>query len=497
MSEKVKIPINDIYIPALKCEDRYLYMFGGWGSGKSYSGVFKKLYRLHTERNHKFLFVRKVKQTLKESLFDLVEHYITNVFKTRHLFEINKTDKSFYLPRTGGKIIMTGMDTPEKIKSVSNITGILVEEITELSEEDFEELDRRLRGELPNYKQIIGMFNPVSNKHWLKPVVEPENVDFEYPDPNTDRVWRFGEINEKGQRIFTTVYNTTYEHNHFIDDDYETLLIKQGKKNPDNYEVGIRGRWGDLTPNNPAWWGFEHGMMKSTAIFNPFEPVYLIYDQNILPFVSCLCIQVKRLGQLIVKGKKVEHYRFTIYDEVASKPPFNTMVGNTKIFKERYPLDEFYSTLRIAGDSSLRAGSTLAKSGVTGLSQIQDELSEYLGNNPVIKPKGGNPPVAMTLEFCNNLISGEVAGGLKVDFEIHPKCTETLSDLKYQKIGADGKPIKEIHVDKAKGERWEKNGHFSDNIRYGFFSIFNTHWLASLGKQKKKRKKKSSFGGSW
>ena len=79
----------------------------------------------------------------------------------------NKTDMSFMFSN-GNEILTTGLDDPEKIKSIYNITSIWIEEATELEKGDFDQLDLRLRNDSDNYKQIILSFNPVSETHWIK-----------------------------------------------------------------------------------------------------------------------------------------------------------------------------------------------------------------------------------------------------------------------------------------------------------------------------------------
>jgi phage terminase large subunit len=67
---------------------------------------------------------------------------------------------------SGSDIIFRGMDDPEKIKSISQPTRVWVEEATEISPEDFNQLDLRLRGKNKDL-QISLSFNPVSDQHFL------------------------------------------------------------------------------------------------------------------------------------------------------------------------------------------------------------------------------------------------------------------------------------------------------------------------------------------
>ena len=173
-----------------------------------------------TETNHKFLIVRKVARTLRESVFALFKETIHNL-ELESDFKINETNMSIeYI--NGNKIVMFGMDNPEKIKSIAGISGIWIEEATELKEEDFDQLDLRLRGETKNYKQIIITFNPVSSKHWIKK--------------------KFFDFTPKG----TFILKSTYLDNPFIDDEYRAVMERLKRDNIDYYKVYALGEWGTL-----------------------------------------------------------------------------------------------------------------------------------------------------------------------------------------------------------------------------------------------------------
>ena len=66
------------------------------------------------------------------------------------------------------EILFAGLDDVEKLKSIHDITGIWIEEASEIEERDFDQLDIRLRGESRYYQQIILTFNPITITHWLK-----------------------------------------------------------------------------------------------------------------------------------------------------------------------------------------------------------------------------------------------------------------------------------------------------------------------------------------
>ena len=103
----------------------------------------------------------------------------------------------------GNSVIFKGLDDTEKLKSVTfpkgELTDIWVEEASEMREEDFNQLDVRLRGK-GTHKQMVLTFNPVSVLHWLK------RRFFDRQDPRA------------------LVVKSTYKDNCFLDEDYKAHL---------------------------------------------------------------------------------------------------------------------------------------------------------------------------------------------------------------------------------------------------------------------------------
>lgn len=66
------------------------------------------------------------------------------------------------------QLISSGLDDVEKLKSITGITGTWGEEATEIDEDDFKQIDLRMRGNTANYKQHILTYNPINDEHWIK-----------------------------------------------------------------------------------------------------------------------------------------------------------------------------------------------------------------------------------------------------------------------------------------------------------------------------------------
>lgn len=216
-----KKSFNAVYLPLLECEDRYLVLYGGAGSGKSYFAVERFVYRM-LKGDVRLLAVRQTAKSNRDSTFALFKQVISN-WGLGDLFKINEGDMRIKCLATSSQVIFAGLDDVEKLKSITFDSGVLnslwIEEASEISEADFNQLDIRLRGGKSN-KQIVISFNPTYVNHWLK------KRFFDRKVPNA------------------TVLHTTYKDNTFLDRDYGALLESYRDTDPYCYDVYCLGNWG-------------------------------------------------------------------------------------------------------------------------------------------------------------------------------------------------------------------------------------------------------------
>lgn len=208
---------NETFYPLFFDTNPYLVLVGGAGSGKSNFAADKIVKRCVSEKGHKFGVFRKVARTLKASSFAQVMNTI-NRWGLSSLFSVNLTDLTITCAN-GNQIIFVGLDDVEKLKSIFGLTGVWIEEATELLANDLEQIDLRLRGETQNYKQVLLTFNPISQLHWLRT--------------------RF----THGADGATVHYSTAW-NNRFVDDAYRNKLNKLKERHPLMYQVYTLGEWG-------------------------------------------------------------------------------------------------------------------------------------------------------------------------------------------------------------------------------------------------------------
>ena len=191
ISKKV---FNDKYIPLLDDDTRYIVMYGGGSSGKSYFIVERYVKKLMQQKMN-LLVVRQTGNTNRDSTYALFKQVINN-WGVASLFSI--TDLRIRCVN-GNEVIFRGLDDVEKIKSTTftngELTDIWVEEATETQEADIQQLKVRLRGGTSK-KQMVLSFNPININHWIK------------------RHFIDGEVEKN-----VTVCHSTYRDNKFLSED--------------------------------------------------------------------------------------------------------------------------------------------------------------------------------------------------------------------------------------------------------------------------------------
>ena len=203
---------------------KYIIDYGGAGSGKSVFIVQKIIIKLLNDPNRLCLVVRKTQASLRDSCFALFKSTLYD-WQIGDQCKINKTNLEIELPN-GSRIIFKGIDDPEKIKSIADISDIFCEEVTELEEDDFDQLHLRLRNKKKKNNQVFSAFNPVSKASWIYRRYFADGC--EYDEKNT------------------MILQTTYRDNKFLPQDYIDNLLSMKKTNYAYYLIYAEGEFASL-----------------------------------------------------------------------------------------------------------------------------------------------------------------------------------------------------------------------------------------------------------
>lgn len=211
---------NRRFQPFFDSEKKYNILRGGSGSGKSYAVADDVILRtLSGGGKSRTIVARKVAATLRQSVFELLRRRIVDIGAIDR-FTINKTEMLFSC--AGGDIVLVGLDDADKLKSIYDPTDAWIEEADQVTQADFEEIDRRIRSVTGRPPKITLSFNPTSVYSWLK------------------KYWYDSE-NMIPLRYELT---TTYRDNRFLDSAYSATIERLQETNPSAYRVYGLGEWG-------------------------------------------------------------------------------------------------------------------------------------------------------------------------------------------------------------------------------------------------------------
>lgn len=263
---KKSLFIPTFYPLLLDYSRRWEFYCGSAGSGKSYSIAQKLIIRCCKEPI-RVLVCRRYATTLRNSCFALFKEVLAK-WKLTPYVKIKETDMSITFPN-GSQIIMVGLDTEEKLLSLTNISTVWVEEAYEVEKEKVEQLNLRMRGQALN-QQIILSWNPISKNSWL--------YDFTVENPPASSIF----------------HHSTYKNNPFLNAEYIQALDEMEVRNPAKYRVYGLGEWGvdteglvitnwrteDFNPMELAASGLEHRAGMDVGWIDPSAIIDTLYDRE-------------------------------------------------------------------------------------------------------------------------------------------------------------------------------------------------------------------------
>lgn len=229
----IKVQANPGFREVNQSKKRYIVEKGSAGSGKSVDAAQEYILRLMRDKGRNLVALRKSDITNRDSTFAELTGAIYRMFgdKAERYWRITQNPLKLTCLANGNQIIFRGMNDDkqrEKLKSITfqkgKLTDVWLEEATEFTQADFEIIDDRLRGELPEgqFYQIRMTFNPVSSSHWIK------KVFFDVSDPNV------------------LTHHSTYLENRFIDEAYRARMERRRLVDPDGYRIYGLGEWGEV-----------------------------------------------------------------------------------------------------------------------------------------------------------------------------------------------------------------------------------------------------------
>ncbi|MCP1528941.1 PBSX family phage terminase large subunit [Bacillus pumilus] len=214
---------------------KFQFLVGGYGSSKSYHIALKLILKL-LEEKRTALVIREVYDTHRESTFSLLQEIVSDL-GIDHVVKCRSSPLALTF-RNGSSILFKGLDKPEKLKSINNISMIWIEECSEVSYEGFKELLGRLRHpSLPLYMMLST--NPVGQDNWTyRHFFRDEQLKRFVLDDETLYKKRTVVIKD------TYYHHSTAEDNLFLPKSYVEQLDELKEYDPDLYRIARKGYFG-------------------------------------------------------------------------------------------------------------------------------------------------------------------------------------------------------------------------------------------------------------
>lgn len=278
---------NEVYYEAYYSTKRYNLVWGGRGSGKSYDIEGKMpIVDIVTRPFCRYLMIRQVYGSVEGSQYQELLDYISK-WGIRHLFNITRRPLKITCKANGNYIIFAGMDKPESLKSIKDVTDAIFGEACHIkSEEGVDKVDKAIRTPLIDNTRLFFVFNPDNKAHFLYKW---------FFDPDTEQQYSF-------YRQDMLSINTTYKDNKFISYNFKRLIEKDRVANPDRFKVDGLGKWGELKKLNAYYPNFKSeihvfdGLKQS--VYDRNLPIHIAFDFNVFPYITL------RINQVIPNANK-------------------------------------------------------------------------------------------------------------------------------------------------------------------------------------------------
>lgn len=225
----INVTINDTYIDWLDKKQPTQIFFGGSSSGKSFF-ICQKIV-IDCLNGVNWLCCRNVARTIRSSTYNQIVKTITEM-GLNSLFKINKSDMVITCTLNNKQILFNGLDDVEKVKSITPAKGVLerifIEEATEIKEDAYMQLTKRLRGISDKDKYVVLAFNPILKSHWIYKKFFGK--------------WEDNKNNYEDNEV--CILKTTYKDNDMLTDEDKYRL--ENETDPYYYNVYSLGNWGVL-----------------------------------------------------------------------------------------------------------------------------------------------------------------------------------------------------------------------------------------------------------
>lgn len=453
-----KTMVNEPFAGLAKNKDRIIILWGGRGSGKSVAALRLMIFRCLTEPYFKCILIRKVYDTIRESMFEALRDEI-EIMGLTELFDFTVSPMEIKC-KNGNKFICRGLDNPGKLKSIKEPSCAWYEEGNQITEEDFITVSTSIRSNKARFLQEIFSFNPethgegyedfwIYKRFFSNQTTKTFRTVIEILNPVTKEMVEYA---------YTSIWSSYRDNPHLPP---ETIAMYEDLKNtnPHYYTVFTMGQWGNRDVSNQFYKGFTMDNVDVIG-YNPNTPLHISFDENVNPYLTLTIHQVEQEGDNITINQ---------IDEICLVHPRNTLADTCNEFKAKYKYH--HEGLFIYGDRTSKKADAKLEKGQNFFTLAVKQLEQY---RPTLRLPNVNPNVKSRGDFINDVFRGKYPGKKIV---IGDNCTNSVQDYINVVEAADGNKSKPKVKAEKNGPSFERFGHTSDANDYLYIEVFKSLYL--------------------
>lgn len=484
---------------------RFIFLMGGSSSAKSFS-VAQAMLLFCLTHGYNTRVYKKTGATISDSIYKTFQE----AAKSIGVYRLFKFKENRIECINGSYVTFSGLDDPEKIKGLESYQFVVCEEISEFKEEDFKQIKKRLRGR-PGQK-VISMFNPISEDHWIKKNIfdketlhEVSNHLYgELKDSSTGKILpeEYSSITLKmlnASRVMVNprtkkeethapdmlILKSTYLNNFWVVGSpdgtygfYDRQAVADFEKDKERdynyYRIYALGDWGSIKTGGEYLHAFEAGKHTGECPYDGTLPIHISVDNNVLPYISVSFYQVD--------GRNMRQIH-----EICAEDPFNTVTKASEMSRMWLESINYQNVVFLHGDASTRYGNTIDDEKRSFLDKFMEGLEESYRVDDKIPDS--NPPVAMSGEFINAILSGLYGLSISID----RSCKKSIRDYENVKKDVNGAILKQRVKNKLTNQSYEEFGHLTDCLRYVCVDVFKAEYTKFSLKRKRSTQKEKDM----
>lgn len=190
-----------------------ILLAGPAGTGKSTAMLYYGHLQALRYPGARGAIIRKTATSLTASTLTTFANHVANEAIEMGIVKFfggNAQEPPSYRYSNGSRIIVSGLDEPDRIKS-TEFDFILVDEATDLTLKDWQILTTRLRGHVMPTPMLIGACNPAHPGHWLKKRANAGTLKLleTRHEHNPAYYDEDGNLTDKGRQYIATLDNLT------------------------------------------------------------------------------------------------------------------------------------------------------------------------------------------------------------------------------------------------------------------------------------------------